>query len=95
MEIDEFYGTKLVPTSHMPLIGLLEHASEVYTETHFRGFENKFINATVTIVNQVHEHDVTHGNKYQVIFPDIEHSSHKVKSKVDTITCSCKSFKEF
>ena len=44
---DEFHCTKSVPNSHMPLIGLLEHASEVYTETLIRDFENEFTHAMV------------------------------------------------
>ncbi|CAO2836458.1 unnamed protein product [Amaranthus hypochondriacus] len=90
---DEFHCTKSVPKSHMPLIGLLKYASEIYMETLFRDFEKEFTHAMGTVVSQVHEPG-THGNKYQVTFPSIEQSTHEVTYNVEAITCSCKTFEE-
>ncbi|XP_021835934.2 protein FAR1-RELATED SEQUENCE 5-like [Spinacia oleracea] len=67
-DIDEFNSTKSIPTSHYPMTSLLKHASQVYTHTLFRDFEDEFNLVVALQVQLIH----TNGQKmiYQVYLED-------------------------
>ena len=52
----EFYYSRVRPSSNLRLTGLLKHASEIYTATLFRDFEEEFktvLACSICDVNQI------------------------------------------
>ncbi|KAL3651853.1 hypothetical protein CASFOL_004855 [Castilleja foliolosa] len=90
---DEFKCSKATPTSVLQLRGILKHASEVYTLTIFRDFEEEFLNSISTSCKMLHsDNDITF---YSVTHDDGVTSHDVTFSVVDTkISCSCKRFEE-
>ncbi|KAH6826511.1 hypothetical protein C2S53_014724 [Perilla frutescens var. hirtella] len=54
-EFDEFECSRAIPGSRLPLIGMIKHASEVYTISVFHDFEDEFLKSISSVVETVGE----------------------------------------
>ncbi|XP_021722007.1 protein FAR1-RELATED SEQUENCE 5-like [Chenopodium quinoa] len=82
------------PTSSIPFIGLLKHASEVYTQTIFRYFETEFM-YSIGCITYLHA-TVRDFYFYEVQIEYDDSSRQKVtyNKAENKIACSCKNFEE-
>ncbi|KAH6805205.1 hypothetical protein C2S51_030036 [Perilla frutescens var. frutescens] len=92
-QADEFECSRVILTSRIPLIGILKHASEVYTLSVFTDFEDellKSISSTVSVL----------GEKFDVRLYDVQNhgdgSAHRVSffHGQNFISCTCRRFEE-
>ncbi|XP_056686011.1 protein FAR1-RELATED SEQUENCE 5-like [Spinacia oleracea] len=88
----KFSCSKLVASSALPLSGLLKHASEVYTLSLFRGFEEQFGYSIAAIEKLIR----TQGNTqfYAVSIDEEPWSAQRVTyiHESQTVSCTCKNF---
>lgn len=91
-QLDEFQCSKSRPASILPLTGLLKHASEVYTPSHFKNFEAEFLKSisTSSTIIFLDENMMVYD-----ISCEGEGSCHVTfDGKNLLITCDCKKFEE-
>ncbi|KAL6531346.1 hypothetical protein OROMI_027709 [Orobanche minor] len=90
---DEFQCSTETPTSVLQLSGVMKHASEVYTLTLFKDFEEEFLKSISTSCRMSHyDNDILF---YNVIHDDDVTCYNVTFSAVDNlISCSCKRFEE-
>ncbi|XP_021726187.1 protein FAR1-RELATED SEQUENCE 5-like [Chenopodium quinoa] len=88
----DFKCSNSEPTSHLPMYGLLKHASEIYTHTIFKYFEAEFsysMGCITFLHNQIGDHYF-----YEVQIENEISSRQKVtfSSSQNRIACSCKNY---
>ncbi|XP_056695821.1 protein FAR1-RELATED SEQUENCE 5-like [Spinacia oleracea] len=88
----EFSCSKSVPSSALPLSGLLKHASEVYTLSLFRDFEEEFGYSIATTAKLIWKQENT--EFYAVSIDEEPWSAQRVTyiHESQTVSCTCKNF---
>ncbi|XP_056685504.1 protein FAR1-RELATED SEQUENCE 5-like [Spinacia oleracea] len=88
----EFSCSKSVPSSALPLSGLLKHASEVYTLSLFRDFEEEFGYSIATTAKLIWKQENT--EFYAVSIDEEPWSVQRVTyiHESQTVSCTCKNF---
>ncbi|XP_056697531.1 protein FAR-RED IMPAIRED RESPONSE 1-like [Spinacia oleracea] len=88
----EFSCSKSVPSSALPLSGLLKHASEVYTLSLFRDFEEEFRYSIATTAKLIWKQENT--EFYVVSIDEEPWSTQRVTyiHESQTVSCTCKNF---
>lgn len=90
---DEFECTRAIPASRIPLTGMLKHASEVYTLSLFKDFEDELLKCISTTVRVL-------GEELDVKIYDVQNhegnTSHIVHYLAGSnfVNCTCKKFEE-
>ncbi|XP_057547361.1 protein FAR1-RELATED SEQUENCE 5-like [Amaranthus tricolor] len=90
----EFYCSRTRPTSNLRLTGLLKHASEIYTASLFRYFEEEFKTAIVCSICEVNQ---INGIQNYRVWVDEDSSYVETVAYLDlqgdiSVSCNCKNF---
>ncbi|KAH6777472.1 hypothetical protein C2S51_008784 [Perilla frutescens var. frutescens] len=93
-EVDEFECSQAIPGSRLPLVGMVKHASDVYTLSVFRDFEDEFLKSISSIVETV-------GGELEVRVYDVQNHDERTVHRVNFysgdnyICCTCRRFEEY
>ncbi|KAH6770390.1 hypothetical protein C2S52_015193 [Perilla frutescens var. hirtella] len=93
-EIDEFKCSQVIPGSHLPLVRIVKHASEVYTLSVFHDFEHKFLKSISSIFERV-------GEELEVKVYDVQNYDERTAHRVNFyfrdnyISCTYRRFEEY